>query len=211
MGLGNLLYLLLWAAQGRDAGEQRFVRVSSALPGWTTPHHCELSRCITAGCSFHRSTSLALARGGRGRCPTPSWIRGCRAQRVHPPLPVAGRGSRASGPHDHERAAQCATPTPATWASSGSTSTPICASRSRSPAALTHHAPSRSCLTTPRWSIVHLAWLNDIAHTTVSDPSDTPAANLWDVASSRRLVITNSTFSVLGCLYEQRVVRRQLR
>lgn len=46
------------------------------------------------------------------------------------------------------------------------------------------------------WCRENLAWLEDLgAHVEFADPTDSPQKNMLDVSSSRRLVLTNSTFS----------------
>ena len=51
----------------------------------------------------------------------------------------------------------------------------------------------------PGWCRRELAWLADVApRVTYPDPSDGPIDNFRDICSSRRLVISNSTFSMWG-------------
>jgi len=51
----------------------------------------------------------------------------------------------------------------------------------------------------PDWCRLHLAWLRDVAgEVTFPDRSDGPIDNFRDICSARRLVISNSTFSIWG-------------
>ncbi|GAA5108175.1 hypothetical protein GCM10023339_06900 [Alloalcanivorax gelatiniphagus] len=51
----------------------------------------------------------------------------------------------------------------------------------------------------PAWCRQHLAWLSEIANeVTFPGPDDGPIDNFRDICSARRLVISNSTFSLWG-------------
>ena len=199
MGLGNLLYLLLWAAQGRDAGEQRFVRVSSKLAPWLDEFPSLRALTLVPGdvrFTDQRVSPWREAAAG-GVPPHRGYEDAERSAFIHRYL-LPGvaleprdhmtinvrRGDYYSDPsHMGEFGFDIDSYLRVALEESCRTDTP---------------RALKVVSDDPEWCRVHLAWLNDIAHTTVSDPSDTPAANLWDVASSRRLVITNSTFSYWG-------------
>ncbi len=51
----------------------------------------------------------------------------------------------------------------------------------------------------PEWCRTQLDWLSEVAaHVTLPSPDDGPIDNFRDICSSRRLVISNSTFSIWG-------------
>ena len=51
----------------------------------------------------------------------------------------------------------------------------------------------------PAWCREHLSWLNDVSEAvTYPAPSEGPIHNFRDICSSRRLIISNSTFSIWG-------------
>lgn len=50
----------------------------------------------------------------------------------------------------------------------------------------------------PGWCREHLGWLTQFAPTTFAPVTDGPLANLRDLATAQRLVLTNSTFSYWG-------------
>lgn len=56
------------------------------------------------------------------------------------------------------------------------------------------------------WCREHLAWLSDLVEVVeFADPDDSPQNNMLDVASSRRLIMTNSTFTY-WCGYISNVI-----
>ena len=60
----------------------------------------------------------------------------------------------------------------------------------------------------PHWCREHLAWLGDQARAvTYASTADSPADNFRDIATSRRLVISNSTFSMWGAFVSRTIHR----